>query len=805
MRSNNRRETAGIVAAAAIIGVTAAGLAMPAAAQQDAAATAGELDEVTITARRREETAQDVPIPVSVLRGEFIDDSGAFNVNRVKELVPTVQLYSSNPRNTGVNIRGLGTTFGLTNDGIDAGVGFYVDGVFYARPASTTLDFIDVEQLEVLRGPRGTLFGKNTTAGAIVITTRKASFTPEADFELGYGSEGFIQAKGSLTGPLSERIAGRLSFSATQRDGTIENVVTGEDVNTMDNVGFRGQLLFAPSDNTEFTLAADYTRQRPNGYAQVVAGVVPTLRSPDRQFEQIIDYFGYDLPSRNPFDRVIDNDTAWLSDQNLGGVSFNADIEVGSGTLTSTTAWRFWDWGPSSDRDFTGLPVLTLSQAPSRQEQWTQEVRWAGELASKLSGVVGLFVFGQTIDSEPVHTEESGSAQWRFSYNPSVAPFELWERAGQAGVLDGYGIATTPNSEALSAAVFAEVDWAITDRLSLLPGIRFNYDQKKVDYDRVAYGGMDPADWPIEEEREQIAAIKKSIYSSQAFVADVDDTNVSGQLTLNFRATDAISTYATVSTAFKPVGINVGGIPNGADGLPDMSLVAVKPEDVRHFELGIKTEPTENSTANFTVFQTDVHDYQTQVQKLSDLGVNRGYLANAEKVRVRGAEFDGNLDLNDYVSLHTAIAWTDGKYVSYPDAPVPLEGTGAPASASIVDASGGLLPGISKWAGNVGGEVGFPVTLFNSTGELVGGFDAFYRDDFSSSPTPSEYLNVETYTLFNLRVGFRAANWAAYLWSRNLFDEEYFEQLLPAAGGAGHYAAVLGDPRTYGVSLRYSF
>ncbi len=805
MRLKNWQEAGGVAVAAAFIGA-AAGLAAPAAAEQALETKAGDVDEVTVTARRREEAAQDVPIPMSVLRGEYLDDSGAFNVNRVKELVPTVQLYSSNPRNTSVNIRGLGTTFGLTNDGIDSGVGFYVDGVYYARPASTTLDFIDVEQLEVLRGPRGTLFGKNTTAGAIVVTTRKPDFTPGADFELGYGSEGFAQAKGSVTGPLSDRIAGRLSFSGTRREGTIYNVATEDDVNTMDNTGFRGQLLFAASDRTEITLAADYTRQRPDGYAQVVAGVVPTLRIPERQFEQIIDYFGYDLPSRNPFDRVIDTDTPWLSDQDLGGASLNADIEVGPGTLTSTTAWRFWDWGPSSDRDFTGLPVLTLSQAPSRQEQWTQEVRWAGELSPSLNGVFGLFAFGQTIDSDPVHTEESGSAQWRFSYNPSIAPFDLWERAGTAGVLDGYGIATTPDSEALSAAVFAEVDWAITDRLSLLPGLRVNYDRKQVDYDRVTYGGIDPADWPIEEEREQVAAIKKAIYSSQSFVSDIDDTNVSGQLTLNFRATDDVSAYATYSTAFKPVGINVGGIPNDASGQPDLALVEIKPEDVRHFELGVKSSPTQTSTANLTLFQTDVHDYQTQVQDVSDLGVNRGYLANAEKVRVRGVEFDGDVELGEYWSLHTAIAWTDGEYVSFPDAPVPLEETGASGSASIKDISGGVLPGISKWAGNVGGELAVPITIFGSAGELVGGFDVFYRGDFSSSPTPSEYLNIDAYTLANLRLGFRADNgWSGYLWSRNLFDEEYFEQLLPAAGGAGHYAGVLGDPRTYGVSLRYSF
>src|SRR4029079_3894548 len=159
---------------------------------------------VVVTSRRREESAQNIPIAVSVVGGPRAADAGAFNVNRLKELVPSVQLYSSNPRNTGINIRGLGSPFGLTNDGIDPGVGFYVDGVYYARPAAATLDFIDVERVEVLRGPQGTLFGKNTTSGAINITTRKPSFEPEANVELSYGNYGYIQAKSSISGPLSK-------------------------------------------------------------------------------------------------------------------------------------------------------------------------------------------------------------------------------------------------------------------------------------------------------------------------------------------------------------------------------------------------------------------------------------------------------------------------------------------------------------------------------------------------------------------------------------------------------------------------
>ena len=204
-------------------------------------------ESVVVTARRVEEVAQEVPIPLSVVDGKLAADTGAFNVNRLKELIPTVQFYSTNPRNSAINIRGLGAPFGLTNDGLEPGVGLYIDGVFYARPASATLDFLDVDRIEVLRGPQGTLFGKNTTAGAINVTTRKPGFTPATDFELNFGDLGFVQAKASTTGPLGRKVAGRVSFSGTQRDGTVlQRQDRTRYVNTLDNLGLRGQLLYRP-------------------------------------------------------------------------------------------------------------------------------------------------------------------------------------------------------------------------------------------------------------------------------------------------------------------------------------------------------------------------------------------------------------------------------------------------------------------------------------------------------------------------------------------------------------------------------
>ncbi|HLG60276.1 MAG TPA: TonB-dependent receptor [Vicinamibacterales bacterium] len=590
---------------------------------------------------------------------------------------------STNPRNSSINIRGLGAPFGLTNDGIEPGVGLYIDGVFYSRPASATLDFLDVQRIEVLRGPQGTLFGKNTTAGALNVITRKPTFTTETDFELNYGNLGFVQAKGSIAGPLAEKVAGRLSFSGTTREGTIVNAVTGEDVNNLNNVGLRGQILFAPSDRVAANLTLDHTRRRPQGYTQVVAGVAPTLRNPNRQYAQIAADLHYAPPSFNAFDRVTDIDTPLQSNQDLGGAALNIDWKPGRGRLTSTTGWRYWNWDPSNDRDFIGLSVTPVSAAPSVQRQWTQEVRYAGEVAPRMNLVLGAFGFRQSIDSDPAFKQEQGPAAARFLLAPSAS-------AATPGLLDGYGFNQFLRFRNISAAVFGQLEWQLTDRLRLLPGLRFNYDQKDVNFDQQVYGGLQTTD-------PALIALQRSVLAPQSYTADVDDTNLSGQLTLAYRVAPSVNTYATYATGFKSVGLNLNGVPTDAQDRPVLSAAIVRPEDVQHLEFGLKTEPFKGGTANFSVYNTAIKDFQAQVVN-AGVGVLRGYLANAENVRVRGIEFDGSARVTTRLSFYGAAAYTDGRYVSFPDAPPPLEDTGGPQGVGFRWSDGWTL---SLWSRNL--------------------------------------------------------------------------------------------------------
>jgi iron complex outermembrane receptor protein len=742
---------------------------------------------VVVTARRIEEQAQDVPIPVSVVRGDLVSDAGAFNVNRLKEMIPTVQFYSSNPRNSAINIRGLGAPFGLTNDGLEPGVGLYIDGVFYSRPASATLDFLDVDQVEVLRGPQGTLFGKNTTAGAINVTTRKPSFTPGTELEVNYGNLQFVQAKASVTGPLGGKWAGRVSFSGTQRDGTVYNVESQEPTNALNNVGMRGQLLYAPSANLAVAFAFDDTRQRANGYTQVIAGVAPTRRPANQQWAAIASDLHYTPPSYNAFDRLTDIDSPLRSNQDLGGASLNVDWKLGPGRLTSTTSWRYWDWDPSNDRDFISLPVTTISAGTSKQRQWAQEVRYAEDVSRQLNFVAGAFVFSQGIQSDPVIKQEQGSAAYRFLLAPSAA-------ASTPGLLDGYGFNQYLDYTNLSAALFGQLQWSVTDRLRVLPGVRLNYDRKGVDFDQEVYGGLQTTN-------PALVALKLSVLAPQAYTANVDDTNTSGQITAAFKINAKANLYGTFATGFKSVGLNLNGLPTDALGRPILSTATVKPEDVHNFEAGLKTTPHSNVTANVAVFDTEIKNYQAQVTN-GDIGVVRGYLANADKVRVRGAEFDSNARLNRNFYLYGALAYTDAKYVSFPDAPPAIEDTGGP---QFVDASGTVLPGISTWALSIGGEWASRGSFFSRSGEYFVALDTSYRSSFSSSATYSKYLIVPGYSLVNARIGFRVADgWTLSVWSRNLLNKDYFDLMSVQPGNSGLYEAQPGDPRTAGVTLRVS-
>jgi iron complex outermembrane receptor protein len=792
-------------------------LATPAAAQDEPpespSADEGRQPEniIIVTARRRAELPQEVPLAIATLDGRTINDTGAFSVQKIQALTPTLQVYSSNPRNTAVNIRGIGVPFGLTNDGFEQGVGIYVDDVYYSRPASAVFDFLDVAQVEVLRGPQGTLYGKNTTAGAINIRTNQPSFTFEGSAEATLGNYNFKQAKVAVSGPLSDTIAARLALSSTHRQGTIYNVTTGNWINEQDNLGVRGQLLFRPNGDLDITLAGDFNSQNPECCGGVYVGYGPTQRAANRQFPSLSQALGYAPSSTDPFDRVTDLDSSLNAGNRTGGASGRIEWDLGPGTLTSVTAWRFWDWQPENDRDYTGLDVVSLSQNPSQQNQYSQELRYNYD-GDQFDFVIGAFAFKQRIDTQG--TEQQGSDASRWNINPSNA------LSNDPAVLQGLTAINTQWLKASSAALFGQLEWHVTDRFSIQPGVRLNYDKKSGHYERQVF---DSAGNPIPATGgTAIQQAQRGIYAPQLIEPSFSDWNFSYDLTLSYAAADDVLLYGTYAKTFKTGGINQNGVPADAAGNPILAAGSILPESVRHFEGGIKTQFLDRAvTLNLAAFRTTIDDYQANVSN-GQFGVLRGYLANAERVRTQGVEVDFSVRPSERFTAYVNGAYTDAKYVRFTDAPCPPElaggtvagagqtpGTpGVPGALSPenCDVSGQVLPGVSKWSVSFGGEVNAPGALLGETGEFYFGVDANYRSRFSSNPSASIYSWIDGYALANFRAGFRADNGLnIYAWVRNAFAEDYFDQLNFGPGNTGLIAGVPGDPRTWGGTVRFEF
>ena len=756
--------------------------------------------DVVVTARRRNESAQRVPIAISVVGGAALAATGTYNVTRLTQIQPTLQFYSTNPRNSAANIRGLGAPFGLTNDGIEQGVGIYVDQVYYSRIASATFDFTDTDRIEVLRGPQGTLYGKNTTAGAINIYTRAPSFEPEARAELTIGNYDFFQGKASVSGPLiDDKLAIRLSTSVTTRRGTVYNTRQREWQNAQDNQSFRGRLLWQAAPNVDLTLSGDYNRQNPNCCVQYYVRTGATQRPLNRQYAALAAAQGYAVPSTNAFDRVTDVDTDLRAKQELGGAALLANWDLGGATVTSVSAWRFWNWDPSNDRDFIGLPITTVSANPSQQRQVSQELRLSSNGERTVDYVAGLFYFRQTIDTQGLQVQ--GPAASASLLNPTSAG------GRDPATLNGLTSRNTIGFTNTSAAAFGKLTWHGSERLTISPGLRLNYDKKQGSYISTVTNGTNTA----------LTADQLGVLAPQSYAPAFDNWNLSGDLTVAYDISDDVHGYATYARSYKSGGINLSGLPlNAANSGVDLSAQTVRPEKVDHLELGLKTQFLDRRvTANLAVFYTGIDDYQATVNN-GQLTVIRGYLANAGRIRTAGVELDSAFRPTANVNAYFNAAYTDAKYVRFRNAPCPPELSGGnpalngatPAAAGTpglsplaCDISGQVLPGVSKYALSWGAEYNLPV----GSGQLYVGYDGSYRSRFSANPSPSAYTYIDGYSLANFRLGAKQGRWNVYGWLRNAFDQDYYEVLATQSGSTGLIVGQPGDPRTYGVTLSASF
>ena len=824
----------------------AAAPAAPAASAASAASAQAPADDpqrVTVTAQKREQTLQDVPISVSVTNAATIEKAHIVDLIDLQSVVPSLKVEQFNAvGQTNFIIRGFGN--GAGNDGIESSVGVFVDGVYRSRTSSALDDLPEIERVEVLRGPQSTLFGKNVSAGAINIVTARPQFRFGGSASLDVGNFHALQERATITGPLSDTVAVRLSASNNDRDGTMHNTVTGNDVDNRDRQSFRGDLLWTPNADVQARVIVDWNRIH-----ETCCGVVSLQNGPATQFIGA----GLGKAVGNPADKFGD-DIVFNTDptNRLGGKGASAqlDWETGVGTLTSITADRKQTNASTQDVDFTGADLANKTQA-NDIATFTQELRLASNPGGAVHWMLGGFLqkeklhtgvdttFGTDMRayadglSGPVpaallgalpaplqgalagHSNVYALELLQGLVTPAITPGSTYFAPGQ-GILDHYAMKQD------SASLFGNADWDVTDNLTLTGGLAYLTDRKRASSDVTLtdkFSQLNLQDVP------QFGAIglPPNLYGAlgglQFFYPDTGNhapvnfpnASESGELkgdklTKALRANydfGAWSAYASWSTGWKAGAYNLSSDsrPPDANGIGRTA----GPENVSSVELGMKTE-TRKGYFTLAVFDQAIKGFQ------SNAYTGTGYsLVNAGKESTRGFELDGAYRPAPWLSLTGSATYLDAKYDSFTHAPcVSFDTARCPVdpatglAPAFRDLSGQRPAGIPRWSASAS-------ATFNE--DFGGGLTGYLRAEYDYASkvqlietTPAELSTYGTNNV-NASLGLesRPSHWQAALWARNLFDHRTMIGTFPTVAQAGSYSGFPNAPRTFGVTLGTKF
>lgn len=731
------------------------------------------LQKVTVTARRREENAQDVPTPITTLGGENLEAQRIYKVQDLQQVLPSVNVAFIHARQSSVAVRGIGNN--PASDGLEGSAGVYLDNVYLGRPGMAVFDLLDIEQLELLRGPQGTLFGKNTTAGVLNISTRAPTFSPERTVEVSGGQDGYFQAKGTVNGALTDTLAARLSAYRTRDDGFIKNIHTGDDLNGGERQGVRGQLLFKPNDDFNLRWINDYNEEDSSTGTMVVYG------APARYWQRAA--LAGASPVRDPDDRKVNIDGRQNVSVHQGGSSVEANWNLAGGyTLTSISAYRYWHFTPANDESLN-VPALLNTGVEVHDRQFSQEIRLASPTGGAFDYVVGAYVFNQNLGNK--------------SFTDYGSRADLFLLGANLNAFNNVSTQANGKIETDSYALFAQGTWHLTDRLDFTAGLRGTYEEKDAKVERFApVGGA-----AVSGQAAAIRAAQLGAYDS----GDLSLHNAAPSFLLNlaYKFDDDLLGYASLAHGEKSGGVNlaVGSAPvAGADSL------VVGPERANDAELGFKSTLLDNRLQlNANLFWTGIHGYQatTLYQAPGSTNVVQ-VLANAGSVRSRGLEFEATALPLRGLTLRFNGSYNDVTYLSFKDAPCPGEVSTAPGAPATCDLTGERVVGASKWIANLSGE--YTWQLENRIEPYLTASYA-YRSEAEGTLDNSDLSKIDSYGLVNLSAGVRRdlgdGQVDASIWVRNATDTDYYLSAFAYLNGA--YTASVGAPRTAGVSLRYDF
>ncbi|WP_241342799.1 TonB-dependent receptor [Pseudomonas aeruginosa] len=731
------------------------------------------LGKVTVTARRREEDSQKVPTPITVLGGETLEAQRISRVQDLQQVLPSVNVAYIHARQSSVAVRGIGNN--PASDGLEGSAGIYLDNVYLGRPGMAVFDLLDIEQLELLRGPQGTLFGKNTTAGVLNISTRAPTFTAERTVEVSGGQDGYFQGRGTVSGPLGETLAGRLSAYRTRDDGYIKNIHDDNYLNGGARQGARGQLLFEPNEDFSLRWIADYNEEDSSNGSMVVYGAA-------ERFWQRAALVGAS-PLRDPQRRKVNINGRQHVSVHQGGSSLEANWNLAGGyRLTSISAYRYWHFTPANDEQLN-VSAINDTGVEVHDRQFSQEIRLASPTGGAFDYVVGAYAFRQNLGNKTFT-----------SYGPLA---DLYLLGANLGALNDTYSKANGKIETDSFALFAQGTWHLTERLDFTAGLRGTYEEKNAKVERFApLGGA------------AVGGVGAAVRNGQLGAYDSDDLSQynfapSALLSLSYQFSDDLLGYASLSHGEKSGGVNlaVGSAPSaGADSL------LVGPERANDAELGLKSTLFDRRLLlNANLFWTGIHGYQaTTLYQAPGSTQLVQVLANAGSVRSRGLEFEATALPLRGLTLNFNGSYNDVTYLSFKDAPCPAEVSTRPGAPSSCDLTGQRVVGASKWIANLNGE--YQWRLDDRFQPYVSASYA-YRSAAEGTLDNSDLSKIDGYALVNLAAGLRSdlgdGQLDTSVWLKNAFDKDYYLSAFASINGS--YTASVGQPRTLGVSLRYDF
>ncbi|MGG2620065.1 TonB-dependent receptor [Pseudomonas aeruginosa] len=731
------------------------------------------LGKVTVTARRREEDSQKVPTPITVLGGETLEAQRISRVQDLQQVLPSVNVAYIHARQSSVAVRGIGNN--PASDGLEGSAGIYLDNVYLGRPGMAVFDLLDIEQLELLRGPQGTLFGKNTTAGVLNISTRAPTFTAERTVEVSGGQDGYFQGRGTVSGPLGETLAGRLSAYRTRDDGYIKNIHDDNYLNGGERQGARGQLLFEPNEDFSLRWIADYNEEDSSNGSMVVYGGA-------ERFWQRAALVGAS-PLRDPQRRKVNINGRQHVSVHQGGSSLEANWNLAGGyRLTSISAYRYWHFTPANDEQLN-VSAINDTGVEVHDRQFSQEIRLASPTGGAFDYVVGAYAFRQNLGNKTFT-----------SYGPLA---DLYLLGANLGALNDTYSKANGKIETDSFALFAQGTWHLTERLDFTAGLRGTYEEKNAKVERFApLGGAAVGGVGAAVRNGQLGAYDSGDLSQYNFAP-------SALLSLSYQFSDDLLGYASLSHGEKSGGVNlaVGSAPSaGADSL------LVGPERANDAELGLKSTLFDRRLLlSANLFWTGIHGYQaTTLYQAPGSTQLVQVLANAGSVRSRGLEFEATALPLRGLTLNFNGSYNDVTYLSFKDAPCPAEVSTRPGAPSSCDLTGQRVVGASKWIANLNGE--YQWRLDDRFQPYVSASYA-YRSAAEGTLDNSDLSKIDGYALVNLAAGLRSdlgdGQLDTSVWLKNAFDKDYYLSAFASINGS--YTASVGQPRTLGVSLRYDF